>query len=213
MMPLDIYMFVLFVWLRCVACRILVPLPGTEPMPLQWKHQVLATRPQGKYQNDIFRLDSTLIRLVLLFKKKKNRKFECRSKPKQSRDDAKTPRDKMAIYKPGGRASQPSEGTSFANILIQTPSLQNYEAISLCCVSCPVPNIPKWYFVIPPFSLGKCVKVAQLCPTHCDPMGYTVHGILQARILEWVAFPLSRGFSQPRDQTQVSRIAGRFFTS
>ena len=40
-----------------------------------------------------------------------------------------------------------------------------------------------------------------------------VHGILQARILEWVAFPFARGSSQPRDQTQVSRIAGRFFTS
>ena len=42
---------------------------------------------------------------------------------------------------------------------------------------------------------------------------YIVHGILQARILEWVAFPFSRGSSQPRDQTQVSCIAGRFFTS
>ena len=41
---------------------------------------------------------------------------------------------------------------------------------------------------------------------------YIVHGILQARILEWVAFPFSRGSSQPRDQTQVSSIAGRFFT-
>ena len=41
----------------------------------------------------------------------------------------------------------------------------------------------------------------------------TVHGILQARILEWVAFPFSRGSSQPRDRTQVSHIAGRFFTS
>ena len=57
------------------------------------------------------------------------------------------------------------------------------------------------------------VKVAQLCPTICNPMDYTVHGILQARILEWVAFPFSRGSSQPRDQTQVSHIAGRFFTS
>ena len=44
-------------------------------------------------------------------------------------------------------------------------------------------------------------------------MEYTVHGILQARILEWVAFPFSRGSSQLRDQTQVSRIAGRFFMS
>ena len=49
--------------------------------------------------------------------------------------------------------------------------------------------------------------------TLCDPMDYTVHGILQARILEWVAFPFSRLSSQPRDQTQVSRIAGGFFTS
>ena len=45
------------------------------------------------------------------------------------------------------------------------------------------------------------------------PNSYTVHGILQARILEWVAFPLSRGSSQPRDSTQVSHIAGGFFTS
>ena len=42
---------------------------------------------------------------------------------------------------------------------------------------------------------------------------YTVHGILQARILEWVAFPFSRGSSQPRDWTQMSHIAGGFFTS
>ena len=56
-------------------------------------------------------------------------------------------------------------------------------------------------------------NVAQLCPTLCDPMDYTVHGILQARILEWVAIPFSRGTSQPRDQTQVSCTAGRFFTS
>ena len=44
-------------------------------------------------------------------------------------------------------------------------------------------------------------------------MGYTVHGILQARILEWAAFSFSRISSQPRGQTQVSCIAGRFFTS
>ena len=57
------------------------------------------------------------------------------------------------------------------------------------------------------------VKVAQSCLTLCDPMDYTVHGILQARILEWVVSPFSRGSSQPRDQTQVSLIAGGFFTS
>ena len=55
------------------------------------------------------------------------------------------------------------------------------------------------------------VKVAQSCLTLSDPMDYILHGILQARILEWVAFPFSRGSSQPRDWTQVSRIAGKFF--
>ena len=46
----------------------------------------------------------------------------------------------------------------------------------------------------------------------CSPPGFSVHGILQARILEWVAMPFSRGSSRPRDWTQVSRIADRFFT-
>ena len=55
------------------------------------------------------------------------------------------------------------------------------------------------------------VKVAQSCLTLCDPMDYTVHGILQARILEWVAFPFSRGSSQPRDQTHVSYIGRQTF--
>ena len=57
------------------------------------------------------------------------------------------------------------------------------------------------------------VKVAQSCLSFCDPMDYTVHGIFQARILEWVPFPSSRGSSQPRDRTQASRMAGEFFTS
>ena len=52
-----------------------------------------------------------------------------------------------------------------------------------------------------------------LCLILCNPMDYTVHGILQARILEWVAFPFSRGSSQTRDQTQVSHTAGGFFIS
>ena len=59
--------------------------------------------------------------------------------------------------------------------------------------------------------------VTQSCPTLCDPMdcsppGSSVHGIFQARILEWVAISFSRGSSQPRDGTQVSCTAGRFFT-
>ena len=50
-------------------------------------------------------------------------------------------------------------------------------------------------------------------PTFCDSMDFTVYVILQARILEWIAFPFSRESSQPRDRTQVSYIAGEFFTS
>ena len=57
------------------------------------------------------------------------------------------------------------------------------------------------------------VKVTQSCPALCDPMDYTVHGILQARILEQIAFPFPRGSSQPRDQIQVSHTAGKFITS
>ena len=62
---------------------------------------------------------------------------------------------------------------------------------------------------------GVC-EVAQSCPTLWDPMdcslpGSSLHGILQARVLEWVAISFSRGSSQPRDRTQVSRIPGRCF--
>ena len=49
--------------------------------------------------------------------------------------------------------------------------------------------------------------------TVCSPPGSSVHGILQARIVEWVALPSSRESSQPRDQTRVSCFAGRFFTT
>ena len=68
---------------------------------------------------------------------------------------------------------------------------------------------------------GTCcvnVNVTQLCRILCDPMGHSppdssVCGISQAKILEWVAIPFSRGTSQARDQTWVSCIAGRFFTT
>ena len=68
---------------------------------------------------------------------------------------------------------------------------------------------------------GECCAVqclvAHSCPTLChlmdySPPGSSIHGILQATILEWLAIPFSRGSSQLRDQTQVSCIAGRFFT-
>ena len=57
------------------------------------------------------------------------------------------------------------------------------------------------------------LKPAQSCLTLCNPMDCTVHRILQARTLEWVTVPFSRGSSQPRDWTQVSCISGGFFTS
>ena len=58
-----------------------------------------------------------------------------------------------------------------------------------------------------------CLSCLPLCnPMDCSPWDSSVHGILQARILEWVAIPFSRGSSQPKNWTQVSCIAGRFFT-
>ena len=74
---------------------------------------------------------------------------------------------------------------------------------SLCLLHCQVGALP----LAPP------TKVAQSCLTLCDPMDYAAHGILQARILEWVAFPFSRGSSQPRNWTRVSCITGGFFTN
>ena len=66
-------------------------------------------------------------------------------------------------------------------------------------------------------NLIKWSEVTQLCLTPCDPMDCSlphssVHGIFQARVLEWVAISFSRGSSQPRDQTRVSHIVGRCFT-
>ena len=63
-----------------------------------------------------------------------------------------------------------------------------------------------------------CVLITQSCPTLYDPMncslpGSSVHGILQARIQEWVVISFPRGSSRPRDRTWISNIAGRFFTT
>ena len=57
------------------------------------------------------------------------------------------------------------------------------------------------------------VIVVQSCLTLCDPVDYAVSGILQARVLKWVAFPFSRGSFQPRGRTQISQIVEGFFTS
>ena len=73
------------------------------------------------------------------------------------------------------------------------------------------------FFLMRDMLLCVCAKSLQSCPTLCSPMdcsspGSSVHGILQARILEWVAIPSSTGSSQLRDQTLVSHTMRRFFT-
>ena len=76
---------------------------------------------------------------------------------------------------------------------------------------------PSWTLLPPLYHWVTSVcEVAQSCstlcnPVDCSPPGSSVHGILQARILEWAAISFSRGSSQPRDRTQVSYIAGRCF--
>ena len=72
-------------------------------------------------------------------------------------------------------------------------------------------------FICVVYVLRKCL-CAQLyltvySPVDCSLPGLSVHGILQARILVWIAVPCSRGSSQPRNQTQVSCVAGGFFTT
>ena len=72
------------------------------------------------------------------------------------------------------------------------------------------------FFYLLIFSENESVLVTQLCPALCEPMdrsppGSSVHGILQARVLEWVAISFSRGSSPPRDWNWVSCITGRFF--
>ena len=82
----------------------------------------------------------------------------------------------------------------------------------------PCPSFPTPIDLVPQAFIFPRVGVhAQSCPTLCDPMdcsplGSSVHRILQARILEWVAFPFSRGSSQSRGQTWISCLEGKFFT-
>ena len=88
--------------------------------------------------------------------------------------------------------------------------LSSFLGSSLLVWNVPVISIHWHYFCDLKWSE---VKVAQSYLTLRDPMDYTVYGILQAKILEWVALTFSRESSQPRDWTQVSHIADRFFTS
>ena len=92
--------------------------------------------------------------------------------------------------------------------------------VSLLLVRTPVPSDGAPNF-LPSFTLVLVCQVTQSCPTLCEPMDYnppgsSVHGILQARILEWAAMPSSRESSWPRDRTHISCgscTAGRFFTA
>ena len=89
-----------------------------------------------------------------------------------------------------------------------------------CLQSFPMGKRRSFYIdmpIISPAIWKVSVLVAQSCPTLCHPMdcslpGFSVHGTLQARILEWVAIPFPRASSWPRDWTPVSCITGRFFT-
>ena len=93
-----------------------------------------------------------------------------------------------------------ARGTSFQSLLL----LLDLLSLPSCYVMC---------FIIFVIILWESeVKVAQSCLTLCNCVDCTLHGILQARILEWVAVPFSRGSSQPKCCTQISRIAGGFFT-
>ena len=78
----------------------------------------------------------------------------------------------------------------------------------------PFSPLKKIFLFCSTFVFGSRLVVSDsLWPMDCSPPGSSVHGILQARILEWVAISFPRGSSQPRDWTQVSLVAGRFFTT
>ena len=89
-------------------------------------------------------------------------------------------------------------------------------AHTLLCLQCPLTSLSSYpnHSQILHEGFYDCfipqVKVAQSCPTLCDPLDYTVHGILQARILEWVAVSFSRGSSQPRNRTRAPALQADF---
>ena len=112
------------------------------------------------------------------------------------------------------RSALPTAGGTFPWLTCHIDS----RTYHLPSIPCPYISLPWPCFTFLTIHIQVCVCfVAQPCLTLCDlkdcsPPGSSVHGTLQARILEWVAMPSSRGSSQPRDQTQVFHIAGRFFT-
>ena len=112
-------------------------------------------------------------------------------------------------------ASSPQKDLNILIITLQKNwSVTNYNAIQLSICNTrekiETPTYCAWEMKVR-------ALVTQACPTLWDPMdcsppGSSVHWIVQARILEWVAIPFSGGSFRPRDRTEVSRTAGRFFT-
>ena len=98
---------------------------------------------------------------------------------------------------------------SIIHLLVYRLSLSMSICVSHLSVSAIYPSSA--YLHPRPKSLQSCLTLCD--PTDCSPPGSSLHGILQAGILEWVAFPFSRESSQPRARAQVSCIAGQFFTS
>ena len=109
------------------------------------------------------------------------------------------------------RTKVPSNSQDEQHKLIRRPPEARLKAFRPCTHPDPYQQPLPWVLGSLLYSETK-VKV-KVMSYPLQPHGLYIHGILQARILEWVAFPFSRGSSQPRDRTQVSHIAGRFFTS
>ena len=101
--------------------------------------------------------------------------------------------------------------------IFELSELYDLKEVSSCVISHAINFLGSLRTFGPKRTYVMKVLVAQSCLTLCNPMdcsllGFSVHGILWVKILEWVAMPSSRGSSQPRDQTRVSGIADRFFT-
>ena len=132
--------------------------------------------------------------------------------------DCSTPGFPVPHHLPGFAQTHAIESVMLSNHLILPFSNGNWllrEKLKQCYIWHTSGNIGEEKIKV--YMMKVLVLVTQLCLTLCDsmdcsPPGYSVHGILQARILEWVAISFSRGSSWPRDQIQVPCIAGRFFT-
>ena len=116
-----------------------------------------------------------------------------------------------------------AEATSVVKIATILPSLAQVFPPVGCLHGSPRQNYNRsshstWYSISSAcLQAFLCVCVSQSCLILCNPMDHSppvscIHGTLQGRILEWVAIPFSRGSSQPRDRTQVTYTAGRFYT-